>query len=197
MTWPLAFAGLRIPGNRALGFLIASDLAAGGHTVRDGPTVDWVVELAEQLSPVERDALLHTLLAYRDRRTVALGIQLALHWQEPRAVPTLLAALRTHDLGLLLAPADTGRTVEAALARAVVLLGAVDDPADRARVLAALRSAGESVLEATLLVRSGTAGEVATWGPDLLVDGDPGIRRILEAGRDTPGIGPALARLLD
>lgn len=197
MPFPLHFEGLDVPGMQALGFVIASDLAAGGHTVRtDAFTFDWVTDLLAQLSPVERDELVYTLMAYRERRAITLGAQLAVANELVHAGPTVLSALATHDLGLLLSPGADGLTLEATLARAALALVPLTDPDDRTRVLAALRSADLAAEEATVLARFGSVDELRTWGPDLLAAGDPDARAALEAGLERPEVAEVVAVLL-
>ncbi|MCA9570010.1 MAG: hypothetical protein KC656_19330 [Myxococcales bacterium] len=195
MPFPLAFEGLTIPGLRALGYVIASDLAAGGGTVRpDAPTIAWVVDLLGSLAPDERRDLLYTLLAYRSPATVGLGAQLV-----DVAVPELawlvVAALKVHDLGLLLAPAPEGGTLEGLLATVAARHADLSAEEPRQLVLTALRSAGLPVEEARVLVRWADADEVLRWGDDLLAEGDPEVAAILEGGLARGEIAIAILKL--
>lgn len=198
MPFPLTVDGLDVPGMQALGFVIASDLIAGGESVRaNGTTLDWVTALLPQLTDAERDALVYTLLAFRERRTITLGVQLAVQLQLAHAGPTLLSALATHDLGILLSPGADGLTLEATLARAALALTPLTDAHDRDRVLRALRSAEQIVDEATVLARFGSVDELRTWGPDLLATDDPAVRIALEEGRERAEVADVIATLLD
>lgn len=195
MPFPLAFEGLQIPGLRALSFVIASDLAAGGGTVRSGtPTRVWVTELVRLLTAPERRALLETLISVRRPDSVELAARVIDGLEDPSLGLLAVGALRVHDLGLLLHAVHEG-TVEGLLAAVAARHGDLSASDARTPVLEALRNTGQSRLEAEVLVRWGTAEEVLQWGADLLPEGDPEIEEILEGGLRRPEIALSILKL--
>lgn len=195
MPFPLVFEGLEIPGLRALGFVVASDLAAGGGTVRSGePTHRWLADLARELTASERRALIETLMACRRPDTVELAARTIDALGDRSCGLLLVGALHVHDLALLLHAVPEG-TLEGLLAAVAARHADLSLPGARRAVLDALRSTGQTHLEAQVLVTWGDEAEVLHWGADLLPEQDPAIEEILEGGLRRPEIAVAILKL--
>lgn len=196
MPFPIQVGELVVPHAVGLGYVIAADLAAGGGTILpDTPVRTWLPEAAAALDVEEQRSLVRSLLLRKHAEAIGVACEVALAVRPEGIGPYLLSAMLHHDLGTLMSPDSTGRTVEEVLARAGAELCPLDDPRWRGLVLAALRNAGAAGVEARVVARYGTASELREWGPPLLASGDPAVREAFEAARDRD-IAPVLDALL-
>lgn len=138
----------------------------------------WLAAMVEQ-GALPKDLAVGLVAALLQRRDEAGAVteaaRLAGRLGHVELGELLLMSLDAFDTGFLLTadPLLPGQSVEDALLRAAGVVVDLSDDTARARLLPRLRNAGLSGLECTALVRHGTADEIRTWLPAVLIEGVP------------------------
>lgn len=175
MSFPLRIGDRLIPDPPSLARAVREDAGAGGGRVLPNQRPrDWVPELvAAKLIPGSLAvALVAALLQDPSPATLVECTYLA-RALDGRDLGVLLAkAVEAHDVGVLLvaAPGEDGRSVEDMLLLAAANLADVSDMAVRGPLLERLRNAGLTSAELAVLSRGGSAEEIRTWLPSILLE---------------------------
>ena len=139
------------------------------------PDTDHLLAQAAQTGVLTRDevvGLCAALVQTGQPVAVAVGARLAKRLADPALCGLLLLAHSALDMGTLLQSAGDNTSVEDLLLGAAAAL-VTDNAEQRADVLRRLRITGLGGDEARLVVRHGTAAEIALSLPSVLLEGLP------------------------